>query len=948
MRRIVLPALLLSSLATAFCQTPLIVRNFPDGLGARDDAPGGSRAIAQSLSTESKQLLSLQGDFLKFQAFWIDRNTILISSAHLAAGNIYRLHSDSKAGLELNQNAVTGGTSSNLICCGTLTQEERTRFPQLATGYAVLKLPSDMTEPREQAFLRGQLVVSAERPDGSLSYATGVQDAGVLDDLYFYPGELGVIIRHSSSRQDDGSGYVDDADGDLQVRVWAPTAQAMSLQLFLKAEQATPSRAIAMHEHGGVWVAVLDRRWIGHYYLFDETVYAPSKRAIVENIVTDPYSIDLAINGTKSRITDMDADPNVPKGWRSDQAPALAQITDLSIYELHVRDFSVADRTVPAIHRGTYLAFTDHNSDGMKHLQALAGAGLKAVHLLPTFHFGSVDENKSAWKTTDNLAHYQPDGKEQQAAVAAIQAFDGYNWGYDPVHYLAPQGSYAVNPYNRVREYRSMVMALHRSGLRVIQDMVFNHTSGFGQAQNSVLDKVVPNYYNRLDADGGLLTSTCCADTATEHLMMGKLQQDAILWNAREYKIDGFRFDLMGFTFTKNLEQIRDALRNITLAKDGIDGSKIYLYGEGWEFGETANNGLGENATQSNLHGTGIGSFNDRLRDGVRGGKVTDGAPQQGFVTGLFTDSSGFTARTSAPLDQRNVLLRQEDWIRIGLAGNLRDYQFMDAEGKTVTAAQVEYYGKPAGYAAAPEENVNYVSAHDNQTLFDAIQIKSPESDTAAVRARRQVLAMSLVTLGQGIPFFMAGDDLLRSKDMDPDSYDSGDWFNKIDWSAHDNNWGIGLPPGTHSGSEYAFDSSLLRNPSLKPNSMDIQSTASRFREFLQIRYSSPLFRMATLEEVQQHLHFLNTGSDQIPGVIAMELNSDDAPHGLYRHILVVFNATTSEQTLACDCLRGLPLRLHPVQLHSVDPKTRSAAFQESLGAAIVPPLSTAVFVSSQ
>jgi pullulanase len=331
----------------------------------------------------------------------------------------------------------------------------------------------------------------------------------------------------------------------------------MKLQLFNLATDTSPAQILTMKELNGVWSSTLPESWIGKYYLFDEVVYAPSKRAIVENIVTDPYSIDLALNAVKSRITDLDADATKPRAWDSDRSPALARLNDLSIYELHVRDFSVGDATVPIAHRGTYLAFTDTNSDGMRHLHTLASSGLKAVHLLPTFHFNSVNEDKTTWSATGDLTGFAPDSQQQQAAVAAIQSTDPYNWGYDPDHYLAPEGGYAVNPDQRVKEYREMVMGLHHAGLRVIQDVVFNHTSGFGEASNSILDEVVPDYYNRLDADGNLETGSCCADTATEHLMMGKLQQDAVLWNVKMYKVDGFRFDIMSFTVVKNLQAIQ-------------------------------------------------------------------------------------------------------------------------------------------------------------------------------------------------------------------------------------------------------------------------------------------------------------------------------------------------------------------------------------------------------
>ena len=428
--------------------------------------------------------------------------------------------------------------------------------------------------------------------------------------------------------------------------------------------------------------------------------------------------------------------------------------------------------------------------------------------------------------------------------------------------------------------------------------------------------------------------------------MMGKLQQDAILWNARKYKIDGFRFDLMSFTFIKNLQQIQQALAKLTLDKDGIDGSKIYIYGEGFNFGPTANSALGVNASQLNLYGNGIGTFNDRIRDGVRGGGPFDDVRVQGFATGLFTAPSLYTSSSTALPAQQATLLHRTDWIRVGLTGNLRDFPFIDATGAAITGAQLDYQGQPTGYTASPIEAVNYISVHDNQGLFDAIQVKSPEADTAAIRARRQVLAMSLVALGQGVPFFMAGDDLLRSKDMDQNSYDSGDWFNKIDWTGQGNNWGIGLPLASQNSADWLFEQPLLANPALKPAPAQIQATTAAFREFLRIRDSSGLFRMSSFGEVQQNLHFLNTGPAQVPGLIVMELASTDLYYGRDAHIVVVFNANSVPGSFTAASLAGLPLRLHPVQQNSADPVVHGAGFDPKTGTLTVPALTTAVFVS--
>jgi pullulanase len=618
----------------------------------------------------------------------------------------------------------------------------------------------------------------------------------------------------------------------------------------------------------------------------------------------------------------------------------------MSIYELQIRDFSVNDLTVPGTDRGTYEAFADENTNGMKHLRSLAESGLKAVHILPSFHFASVNEDKSTWLFPGNLSQYPPDGQQQQAAVAATQSSPPYNWGYDPVHYRAPEGSYAIHPDNRVREYRTMVQGLHHAGLRVIQDVVFNHTNASGEGPNSNLDEVVPGYYHRLDANGNLETGSCCPDTAPEHLMMEKLTIDTLLLNAREYKIDGFRFDIMSFSFTYNMQHIQEALRALTPWKDGVDGSKIYLYGEGFNFGDTVNNRIGPEADQINLYGFGIGTFNDRIRDGIRGGSPFTDERVQGFATGLYTDPSAYTIQNPPLPSQLAQLLQYSDWILVGLTGNLRDYSFVDSAGNTVTGSQVLYNGQPTGYTATPIEAINYCSVHDNQDLFDAVQLKSNPSDTEVTRARRQVVAMSLIELGQGIPFFQGGDDMLRSKDMDQNSYDSGDWFNKIDWSGQTANWGIGLPIASQNQAQWPLMIPLLSNPAYTPTPTDIAYSAAAFREFLEIRYSSDLFRMPTFDEVQQNLTFLNEGPNQTPGLIVMKIDANVGFFEGYQHILVVFNATNAPVTFTDSRLQGLGLSLHPVQRNLSDPAAQQSTFNSEKGSATVQALTTAVFVN--
>src|SRR5690606_37947793 len=385
-----------------------------------------------------------------------------------------------------------------------------------------------------------------------------------------------------------------------------------------------------------------------------------------------------------------------------------------------------------------------------------------------------------------------------QECVARTAAKDAYNWGYDPYHYTVPEGSYATDPDGTARtvEFRRMVKALNEEGLGVVLDVVYNHTAAHGQAKTSVLDRIVPGYYQRLLADVSVADSTCCSNTAPENAMMGKLVVDSVVTWAKEYKVDGFRFDLMGHHPKANMLAVRKALDALTLKKDGVDGKKIILYGEGWNFGEIADDARFEQATQANMAGTGIATFSDRARDAVRGGGPFDEDPGvQGFASGLYTDPNTSTAN-GTEAEQKARLLHYQDLIKVGLSGNLADYTFTDTSGKEVKGSQVDYNGSPAGYAAVPGDALAYADAHDNESLFDALAFKLPKDTPAGDRARMQVLAMATATLSQGPALSQAGTDLLRSKSLDRNSYDSGDWFNAIHWNcAAGNGFGRGLPP---------------------------------------------------------------------------------------------------------------------------------------------------------
>jgi pullulanase len=710
------------------------------------------------------------GDLSRSRAYWVDRGTLAMRERK-AQGNAYRLHASPEAGLELTVDGVIGGEEIALILNPDgLSPEVTAKFPHLK-GYTALDLPSDALE-LVPAVLKSQMAVSVSNADGKLVDATGVQIPGVLDDLFAYDGPLGVTW-----------------DGSVPaIRVWAPTAQLVSLHIFDTSADPEPSQVVHMSEADGVWTAVGAPEWKDKFYLYEVQVYVPATRAIEHNMVTDPYSRSLSMNSLRSQIVDMTDPALMPEGWAGVAKPALEAPEDIVLYELHVRDFSASDPTVPEGLAGTFAAFATE-SEGARHLAALAEAGLTHVHLLPAFDIASVDEDKTTWLYPGDLAQFPPDSDRQQAAVSGISGEDPYNWGYDPYHYGVPEGSYSTDPdgSRRILEFRSMVKALSDMGLRVVMDVVYNHTHASGSADKSVLDKVVPGYYHRLNRDGRVETSTCCQNTATEHYMMERLMVDDLVHWATDYKVDGFRFDLMGHHMKSNMEKARDALHALRPETDGVDGESVYIYGEGWDFGEVQGGKRGVNATQMNMGGTGIGTFNDRIRDAIRGGSAFSDRREQGFVTGMFTDPNGYNQGTGP---DRGTLLKQADRIRVGMAGNLKNFAFVDHTGREMRGGLME----SVGYTEDPGEVINYCSAHDNETFFDKIQYSASPQATMEDRVRMQNLGLSIVALGQGVPFFHAGSDMLRSKSMEADSYNAGAT------SRTTSAWGCPRPRRTRTG----------------------------------------------------------------------------------------------------------------------------------------------------
>lgn len=904
-------------------------------------------------------------------AHWV-RQGVVLAPGDLGSGDDWTLWTAPDGGLAVADGEVRGpdggdlpegAASYDLAPAGDVPDDVARDFPALA-GHTALAPVGDDGKPLGRAaveeLLTGQLLVTRASGEG-LSAATGVQVPGVLDDLYSEQASKRTFgaQRHPSGRW-------------ASFALWAPTAQDVDLLVWPAGRDLgeDPERFDAVRERDGSWTldgkrAAKRLAWDGARYRYAVTVYVPGTGKVETNVVTDPYSVGLTLDSTHSVVVGLDDKRWQPKVWRHARQPVVDRAVDQTIYELHVRDFSISDETVPAKERGTYRAFAQRRSDGMAHLRELADAGMTTVHLLPTFDIATIPEDRADQATTPDLSGFAPDGEEQQAAVGDVAASDGFNWGYDPFHFSVPEGSYAVDAEGgaRVAEFRTMVGSLHDAGLQVVLDQVFNHTAASGQDAKSVLDRVVPGYYQRLNpTTGAVETSTCCQNVATEHAMAGKLMVDSVVTWARDYKVDGFRFDLMGHHSKENMLAVREALDGLTVREDGVDGSAVYLYGEGWNFGEVADNALFTQATQGQLGGTGIGTFSDRLRDAVHGGSPVDAASRftQGFGTGLFTDPNGREASegdagsvNDGSDAERADLGHQTDLVRLGLAGNLRDYAFRaadDGAGETTRGEDLDYRGAPAGYADSPEEVVTYVDAHDNETLFDLLTLKLPQDTAMTDRVRMNTVSLATTALAQTPSFWHAGTDLLRSKSLDRNSYDSGDWFNAIDWSGQDNGFGRGLPPAADNEDAWPVMAPLLADPALKPAPSDIATASDAARELLELRSSTRLFRLGSAAAIEQKVSFPGAGPDAQPGVVAMAVDDTvgrDADRRL-DGLLTVFNASPEPVTLELAGLRGRDFRLSGVQRSGSDAVVKRTRWDARTGTVTVPARTVAVLEDPQ
>jgi pullulanase/glycogen debranching enzyme len=825
------------------------------------------------------------------RAAWLDGQRLLWPGAAPAAGErVVLLHAATEGLRTVPGQPPQGATQAWTLQSddGRWPPSDPARWRHFGADAPRWALPPEARAALPQA-LRGELRLARLDTQGRVLGSAALQAAGALDALYAPAEALDDYGAQPGPRQ-------------TRWRLWAPTAQAVALCLY----RDDRGPAIAHHplqrdDASGSWTLQRPGDARGLYYRYLVDVRVPGV-GLVRQRVADPYSVSSGADARRSYVSGLDEPAVTPPGWAADRAPdTVRHATDMTVYELHVRDFSRDDPSVPAALRGRYAAFTQGGSQGMRHLRALARAGLTDVHLLPVFDFGSVPETGCAQPRL-NARGADPSA---QATIAGLRERDCFNWGYDPVLYSAPEGAYSLRPHDgasRLRELRQMVMALHRAGLRVGMDVVYNHTFAAGQHPNAVLDRVVPGYYHRLDAQGQVERSTCCDNTATEHRMMGKLMEDSVLLWARAHHIDSFRFDLMGHQPRDRMERLQQRLRA------ELPGRVIPLIGEGWNFGEVADGARFVQASQLSLNGSGIGSFNDRLRDAVRGGGAGDSGPaltgRQGWAFGL----------ADAPAD-RPERQRAAQWLRAGAAGSLRTAQVPMPDGSRRSAAEIDYAGQPAGYTAQPAEAVNYVENHDNQTLFDNGVMKLPLDTPREVRARAQWVALASVAFSQGVAYFHAGGELMRSKSLDRNSYNSGDWFNALDWSGQRHGFARGLPPEWDNRADWPAMRERLADPRIAPTPHEIAWLRERFLELLRIRASTPLLRLHSADDLRQRLTLLPADD----AVLAVHLDGRGRADAGFDGVLLLVNAARSPREVAVPAGAWRP---HPALAGPLAPQT--------------------------
>ena len=636
------------------------------------------------------------------------------SSAHWLTAKLLVLPKSDKEVIYKLTNTVKSDVNSITLSSAAFPEHLARKFPHLA-GFKAFNV--DLSPSQVKAWLKQQLMVVALDASKRTQKVAYVQTGAVIDALYTQ-GE------NDADEVNDLGATIINKGGEQKVsfKLWAPTAQKVELLLFNEdlTPAKTPNLAMVEDVHTGVWSIVVEEALNGDFYQYQVTVYHPASKKIETLITTDPYSLSLSTNSQHTQIVDLNDETTQPSNWKKHKVPTVKNIEDNIFYEVHIRDFSSDDTALSSTaYRGKYKAFSEQNSFAIKHLKALKEAGLNNIHLLPTFDIATVNEEpNSTVSLHDTLAEvkakvcdvapsisvcideydeqqtlkylltsFDVSSTSAQKVLSELREFDNFNWGYDPYHYTVPEGSYALNPKGKMRliEFREMVQSLHGLGFRVIMDVVYNHTHQSGLEPNAVLDKIVPHYYHRLDPiTAAIEQSTCCDNTATERVMMAKLMTDSLVTWARDYKIDGFRFDLMGHQPKAAMLKARQAVRRVD--------SDTYFYGEGWNFGEVANNSLFVQASQLELGGSEIGTFSDRLRDAVRGGS-NNTRDSQGIGNGLLMQAN---ERQDSSQARADYALRM-DQLRIGLSGNLANFPLRVINGEPVLGKDVPYGDQPTG-----------------------------------------------------------------------------------------------------------------------------------------------------------------------------------------------------------------------------------------------------------
>ena len=567
------------------------------------------------------------------------------------------------------------------------------------------------------------------------------------------------------------------------LKIWSPPAQEMRLKLYRSSTgQDLVEEVSCVKDAFGVWKAELQGDRKNVYYTFQAKI---NGKWSDEN--PDPYAKAVGVNGKRGQIIDLNE--TNPTGWENDKSPELKSLTDVILYELHIRDLSVAENS-GIQHKGKFLGLTETGtknghgqSTGIDHIAEL---GVTHVHLLPVFDFCSVDESK----------------------LDVPQ----FNWGYDPQNYNVPEGSYSTDPEDgnvRISEFKKMVQSLHRKGLRVVMDVVYNHT---GWTHNSNLDQLVPGYYYReWEKDGTYGNASACGnETASDRAMFRKFIIESVTYWVKEYHVDGFRFDLMGIHDMETMNLVAKTLHAID--------PMIIIYGEGWTAGDSPlpeqYRALKKNAKKMN----GVAVFSDDIRDGIKG-SVFDGK-NTGFVNGAKD---------------------MKESVKFGIVGA--------GEHPQIDYSRVNSSKEP--YTKNPDEVINYVSCHDNNTLYDKLKISRPDASEEDL-IKMDKLANTIVLTSQGIPFLHAGVEMKRTKGGVENSFNKPDSVNRINW-------------------EWKYENREL---------------VAYYRGLIALRKAHPAFRMQTNELVQKHLVFLPTNDPQL---IAYQLK-DHANQDSWQQILVVFN----------------------------------------------------------